>query len=303
MRVLVCLSSLVRDSAFEWFAESFRRRIVERLPARPDLIGHFPALTPRQADRLRALADESWLEVADDPQLDRRLLRMTSGMVDQRHGIRGNLLQWHSLKQCEALKRSVESQRGLYDLVLWTRPDLYFLSDLDPEIVPGQLYVPAHCSWSGYNDRFCFGPSGLMSGRMSIYDYFVGTWYPRWRWRRRQRLFRFRDAQLMSWNAECVLRDLVHEQLRVVPRRTRVVSARLRGNELVPPIRHEQWGDPPLDDPAIQEVFERLARIPQEQRRLVPDSPAAIHVPLETVEQMFNRVGARQRGGAQDAGS
>jgi len=177
VRVLICFSSLVRG--FRVAFESFRRRILDVLPSRPDIVGHFPP-SAEQSDLalLEQAAARSLIRIEADPELSWELTLRRNLEPAQRHGIKGNLLQWHSMKQCRELKREMEGRRGArYDLVLWSRPDLYFFNRLDPidELDPAAIYFPSHDAWHGYHDRFCFGNSEIMDRRMGIYDYFLHT--------------------------------------------------------------------------------------------------------------------------------
>ena len=128
MRTLVCLSGQVRG--FAPFFESFRRQVVARLPRRPDLVAHFAGPEAPEAERLRELADHAVIRFEADPEL-RDVDRYARGMLPQRHGLRGNLLQWHDLERCAALKQAVERESGAYDLVIWSRPDLYYVTPIE----------------------------------------------------------------------------------------------------------------------------------------------------------------------------
>jgi hypothetical protein len=276
MRTLICLSGRVRH--WEPFVESFRRQIVARLPRPPDFAGHFPTPETDAVEALREMAGSCLLQFEDDPAF-RDSEQYELHMMPQRHGARGNLLQWHSMARCEDLKRELERHRGAYDLVIWTRPDLYFATPLDDRIPTGvsALWFPAHDSWTGRCDRFGFGPSDLMSRRMRVYDYFLSEFHP---------VEIRRPDGPRNWNPERLLLHHVRHRLKVDMRKSRVVTLRLREaegrSEVCEPgyAPHKFKGDG-MEDPEFRRAMRCLRRLawrPHRQHR-----PREQRLPLDIV--------------------
>ena len=97
----------------------------------------------------------------------------------QRHGILGNFFQWNNMKKCSEIKANLECKEGEYDLVIWSRPDLFFYNDLeDVNSLEDRLWLIGHDNHlCGLNDRFCLGNSSQIHDRMNILDYFTNEWY------------------------------------------------------------------------------------------------------------------------------
>jgi hypothetical protein len=222
MKIAVCMSSVIRH--FEPCWKSFVDLVIDRLDAQPDFYGHFVALSTSAAtiaatDTIKLIEPHvASMEVTfqSDPPIPADWLAKTKRMVSQRHGIRGNLLQWNSMRQVMSMVQ------GRYDVILWTRPDLLFLKPIERPLPQGGLYLPNHCNWRGLHDRFAYGPPELMQVRCGeIADYFH-HWYAT-------------KARPPRWNPEVVLRDLLEDR-GIVVRRTQVVTARVRedGRRLEP---------------------------------------------------------------------
>ena len=206
MKVAVCMSSVIRRFAPCW--QSFVDLVLDRLDAKPDFYGHF---VPTATDALELIEPHvARMEVTfeSDPPIPAAWLAKTDRMARQRHGIRGNLLQWHNMQ------RVIRMVRRSYDVILWTRPDLLFLAPIERPLPLDGLYIPNHCNWRGLHDRFAYGPPDLMNIRCGeIADYFH-EWYAT-------------KDKLDRWNPEFVLRDLLDDRS-VVVRRTQIVTARVR---------------------------------------------------------------------------
>src|SRR5690606_25938004 len=100
--------------------------------------------------------------IEPDPEFPPVQLEMTQGMEHQRHGIRGNLLQWHSMKRVAAVAEALTGGFERFDLALWGRPDLYYWDRLHVPRSRGALYLPDHDSWGAVNDRFSIGEPELV---------------------------------------------------------------------------------------------------------------------------------------------
>jgi hypothetical protein len=256
MKTLICLSGLVRNE--QPFIKSFCARVLDRLPHKPDLVGHFP--TPR-TDSLASLADgaaHATLRFDDDPDFgDIRRFEQHAGAA--RHGTHGNMLQWNSMARCADMKAEREAETGLYDLVIWSRPDLYFMTDFDEfdAVAPNTLYVPAHDSWGGIMDRFCYGSSEVLDRRLRILDHFTGRFLEE----------RILPEDAPSWNAEHVFRHYVEAELSYRVVFSRVVTGRIREldgtYEIVRPRCRQRKNtyDARLSDPAYRRAMHRLDRM------------------------------------------
>lgn len=259
MKTLICLSGQVR--CFEPFFESFRHRIVAQLPQKPDLVAHFAAPEVAEAERLRELAGAAVIRFEEDPELeDEEVDALSAGMMEQRHGVRGNLLQWHNLERCADLKRELEADRGPYDLVIWSRPDLYYVTPIEElRSGPDRLHVPAHDSYGGVMDRMCFGPSREMDTRMRIREYFVTHFHP-------HRVVGSDPPP--RWNPERVLAAMVEDEFDGRVARTRVITLRLRQVETEgeyevcrPVCRLGKYPHDGLVEPVFEQVFRRSRKL------------------------------------------
>jgi hypothetical protein len=290
MKTLICLSGQVRSLAP--FCESFRRRVVDRLPEKPDLVGHFATPAVAEAECLRGLAAHSEICFEDDPDLG-DFERYGEGMKEQRHGIRGNLLQWNNLARCADLKRALEAERGRYDLVIWTRPDLYYLTSIERfRVAPDRIHAPMHDSSQGVMDRMCFGPSREMDIRMRLRDYFVRRFHP-------ERVVGRESAP--HWNPESVVAGLIEDELGGRFAKTRLITLRLRevagGHEVCRPSCYpKKNANDGLDDPAFREVFRRSRKLAWQPNDDLPPErrlPLADVKPLAAVDGRWPAVAAQ----------
>lgn len=207
-RALLCLSSLPRH--LEVGLDSLNKHVLQHVNWPMDVAAHFPE-PPHQAavELIESFADHYEICVETDPKV---ILpdAYSENLMDNQQ-MRGNLLQWLSMKRCASMKEAFEEKYGPYQLVIWSRPDLYFLQDFCiPEEVQGLgfSYMDGH---NGVNDRFCYGDSKSMSLRMKIYDYFVSEWYDKYhkdkKHLKKKRLGWFKYAY--RWNPEMVLKDML----------------------------------------------------------------------------------------------
>ncbi len=238
-RALLCLSSLPRH--IEIGLDSLYRKVLKHvdLPIEIDVVAHFPEKPhPTAIDLIKTIADHHELCIESDPELDDPEAYSENLMDNQQ--MKGNLLQWLSMKRCAEMKEAFEVKYGEYDLVIWSRPDLYFLQDF--ELITetkgiGFSYMDGH---NGVNDRFCYGDSKSMSERMKIYDYFVDEWYDCYHQDRshlkKKRLGWFNHVY--RWNPEMVLSDLLLD--RQIPfRKEKLVFGKIRKHSPCPVCRKE----------------------------------------------------------------
>ncbi|MCA9246608.1 MAG: hypothetical protein KDA42_05815 [Planctomycetales bacterium] len=269
-RILVCFSSLLRHFEHTW--PTIRRHVIEPLPTLFDVAGHFPASERgRGAERLAEMAGDCRLRFEGDPEFPAEWLSMEEGIdPEQPRGVFGNLLQWNSLARCADLKREMEADHGVYDWVVWMRPDLYFFSPIEDLAAASRdaIYFPIHDAYWGLNDRFCFGESQAMELRMRILDFFVNRWYGR---RSKCRHVRRRENGSMFWNPEVVLRSLIDDH-EIGLRRTESVSGLVRAsqeNQQAPTLYVSQpqvWDTDVAQPPAFRATCRRLLTIPTVRR-------------------------------------
>jgi hypothetical protein len=197
-KIAICMSSLLRG--FDVFSTSIICRLINTLPSKPDLICHFPTQSKtkfnlRALDEIKKHCREFNIKFEPDPQLPKEHLSMIENMTPQRNGVKGNLLQWASMKSCGAMLSKKEELMGSeYDWVIWTRPDLYYFNSLDNilNLDNNSYHVPAHDNHlQGMFDRFCLGNSQNIKNRLNIYDYFTKIWYPNYS----------HDENHLTWNA------------------------------------------------------------------------------------------------------
>ena len=184
-KIAICLSSLLRN--FEKSSESIIKSIINTLPSKPDLFGHFPSQCQTE-DNLKYLklieakCNQCFITFEDD-EVDEKYLSYNQNLnAFQRNGIKGNLLQWTSMQKCCEMKIEVEKEYGdKYEWVIWSRPDLHFFNSLDNinNLDNSKFCVPAHDNhFCGIFDRFGMGNSEIMDKRMFMYEYFTEKWYP-----------------------------------------------------------------------------------------------------------------------------
>jgi hypothetical protein len=235
LRIAICLSSLLRS--FEIASTSLIVRLVKSLPCKPDLIGHFPIHCKsrkhiKRLNELEPFFNKINITFESDPEIPMEELLMLENMTDQPNGIRGNLLQWLSMKNCAKMLESRELHLGRkYDWVIWSRPDLYFFNSLDNILLLNneKLYLPCHDNHlNGLNDRFCMGSSDLVKQRMHIYDYFIKEWYPNNR--NNIKLLTWSDNKNQYvWNPELVLKAYL-DKLNIKPHKINLCFGKLRDN-------------------------------------------------------------------------
>ena len=249
--VALCLSSLLRY--MDLSAESIIRNVIHTLPEKPDLFGHFPSQskTDFNLKYLKLIEEEcnqSFVTFEDD-EINEEYLNYSVNLNSfQRHGVRGNLLQWVSMKKCLQMKIDEEEARGQkYKCVIWTRPDLYYFNSLENinNLNGYQLYIPAHDNHlCGLFDRFSLGTSEVMDARMNIFDYFTQVWYPKYH-KDETKLFLNKRKKRYQWNPEIVLKELIHGELVLEPGKLNLCSGKIRDGGFVKvPFWHEIHGNP-----------------------------------------------------------
>ena len=182
LRIAICLSSLLRS--FEIASTSLIVRLVKSLPCKPDLIGHFPIHCKsrkhiKRLNELEPFFNKINITFESDPEIPMEELLMLENMTDQPNGIRGNLLQWLSMKNCAKMLESRELHLGRkYDWVIWSRPDLYFFNSLDNILLLNneKLYLPCHDNHlNGLNDRLNIKPHKINLCFGKLRDNFFAT--------------------------------------------------------------------------------------------------------------------------------
>ena len=215
-KILICTSSLLRN--FEFASISLITRIIKSLPSKPDFIGHFPSAskTYKNIITLKSLenyCNEFTVKFESEPDVS-QFLDFDSNMAFQINGLKGNLLQWSSMKSCLNIvqEQSLNQNHG-YDWVIWFRPDLYYFNSLDNInlLDNNNYYSASHDNHlNGLNDRFFISNFSNACKRMSIYDYFTQEWY--------QNFHNDQDHLTWSsyynkyvWNPEIVLKDYLNK--------------------------------------------------------------------------------------------
>ena len=232
VKIAICLSSLLRD--FDVFSISLVCRVLKSLPVKPDLICHFPKCSNSKfnkniIDSLSPYVNDFFIEFEDDPILPDSHLSMSTNMAFQRSGIKGNLLQWHSLKKCSIILKNAHEKKD-YDWVIWSRPDLYFFNNLDniPNLDNRYYYTSAHDNHlQGINDRFCLGNFQDVYNRMNIYDYFVKEWYPKYHNNKRYLTFN-KSTESHCWNPELVLKHFLMKKLKLKTKKLDLCFGKIR---------------------------------------------------------------------------
>ncbi|MBR07549.1 MAG: hypothetical protein CMP48_07670 [Rickettsiales bacterium] len=210
MRVLVCLSSLPRH--FDVFVQSFQEKVLSQIPYTIDLVAHFPTEPDGEALKsIISLVDKHLVKVEADPTFTWELDYQVNLIGNQ--GIKGNLLQWHSMASCGRLKKQMEEKNGQpYDWVIWSRPDLFFFNELKFDFSKASygLFVPPIDGHGGLNDRFCIGSSEVIDERLDILKYFLKVWYPSYH---NDRKYLKRKGKIWAryscWNPEMVFKQLL----------------------------------------------------------------------------------------------
>ena len=246
-RIALCLSSLLRD--FDVASITIISRLVKSLPSKPDLIGHFPKSSEYKFNEkiIKSLKPHfNKLEIVfeDDPIFDEDVLNMSNNMAFQKSGLKGNLLQWHSLKKCaELLKKMNETNQ--YDWVIWSRPDLYYFNSLDNilNLDNKYYYTSAHDNHlNGINDRFCIGNFQDVYNRMNIYDYFVQEWYPKFSNNKKYLTFN-QSTESYCWNPEIVLKHFIKNKLKLKVKKLDFCFGKIRNKFYVTaPFWHSVYG-------------------------------------------------------------
>ena len=250
--VAICISSLIRN--LDKTHESIIKNIIHTLPAKPDLFCHFPTQcdsieNQKLLDKIKKECNQSFVFFEEDPKVNPRFLRFKENMNPmQRNGIKGNILQWTSLKKCMDFKIVAEkffSEK--YECVIWFRPDLYFFNSLENinNLPPHEIFIPAHDNHlKGYMDRFCLGTSEAMDQRSLILDYFLYKWYPNFH-NDPVYLFYNKHKQAYQWNPEIVLKSYIEDELKINAGKLNLCSGKVREDGFIKvPFWHELHGNP-----------------------------------------------------------
>lgn len=241
-RTLICMSSLLRY--FDVSISSFIDRVVKKLPHKPDFIGHFPSQSEtcdnlKVIDQLSKYVNVRDIKFEDDPPKDSFNSAKFVGNINpfQRHGIVGNFFQWNSMKKCSLLKDNLEKNEGNYDVVIWSRPDLFFYNDIeDLTKLEDRFWLPGHDNHlCGLNDRFCLGNSKEMKIRLNILNYFVNEWYPHHS-NDETMLFKGKNGthkgRSPQWNPEIVFRTYVRNKWTLQTGKLSLCFGKLRASNL-----------------------------------------------------------------------
>ena len=233
-KIAICSSSLLRD--YDVSATSLIERVIKTLPVKPDFIGHFPTQSKNRKNvntlnEIKKHCDKFVVKFDADPPLDKTHLAMTENMTVQRHGIKGNLFQWTSMRSCAKLLAQTERKNGYkYDWVIWTRPDIYFYNSLENilNLDNKNFYVPAHDNHlQGLYDRFCLGSSDQIQERMHIYEYFTQKWYKECHNNKRKLTWNpYREKH--TWNPELCLNRYLYKELKFKVKKLNICSGKIR---------------------------------------------------------------------------
>lgn len=235
------MSSLLRY--FDVSTKSLVKNIIKQLPTKPDFIGHFPtqSKSKENMDALDFLGNHVnfkrvVFEKDPDPEsfgVDDFLKNSNS---HQRNGMIGNFFQWSSMKECLKLKDEFESKHGVYDLVFWIRPDLFYYNELqDITNLEDRFYLVGHDHHlCGLNDRFCMGTSHAVGQRMDILGYFIDEWYPEYH-NDKNVLFcgklGVHKGARSQWNPEIVFKTYVRKKLKLTTSKLGLCFGKLRSTE------------------------------------------------------------------------
>lgn len=228
------MSSLLRN--FEVCSESFIKRIVNKLPCRPDFIGSFPKDCEtidniKQLKKLSRVVNIRKVVFENDPKISSSL-RYNNINNNQRHGSVGNYLQWYSMQRCLKYKNQLEKKVGEYDLVIWCRPDLFYFNDLDDvKKLSDAFWLVGHDNHlCGLNDRFCLGNSYQVGMRMNILEYFENEWYKKYS-NDETILFKGENKD-PQWNPEIVLKCYLKDYLNFNTQKLNLCFGKMRTENL-----------------------------------------------------------------------
>jgi len=249
-KIALCLSSLIRF--FDIAHESIIENIIKSLPCKPDLFGHFPLQSQSKENieylkKIESYCLNSFIKFEED-ELNEKYLNFNKNMNGhQRNGVKGNLLQWVSMKEVRDLKiKNEEFFNEDYEWVIWARPDLYYFNSLDNifSLKDADIFFPAHDNhFCGIFDRFCIGRSKIMDKRMDIFNYFVEKWYPLFK-NDESHLYYNLNAKKYQWNPELVLKDYLNDELKIKHKKLNLCSGKIReGKKIRVPFWHEVQGN------------------------------------------------------------
>jgi hypothetical protein len=226
MKIAFCMSSLIRK--FEPCWDSVVKHILGPWKDHEvDFYGHFPPTNVPVNNMIEPHVGRCQIMQEPDPELPEEWLKMTKRMLTQRHGVKGNLFQWHNMQEAAAMVKRAIADGYEYDLVLWTRPDVRINGPIEANPGTDAIYIPNHDDWHGFNDRFAYGPPGMMLTRLDMLRYFTQAWYPDGMKRHLK----------YGWNPERVLKDRLY-MMGVPIKRTRLSVSRIRPNgKVIPPRR------------------------------------------------------------------
>lgn len=240
-KILICMSSKLRY--FDVSVKSFVDNVVKQLPNRPDFVGHFP-MDDRTENNQESLAflkkfvNIKKIRFERDPEpssFNAHDFCENANQTSSNSNMIGNFYQWHNMKRCSELKKNLEKQNGIYDIVIWCRPDLFYFNQLENlETLEDRFWLIGHDNHlCGLNDRFCIGNSEQMHQRMQIGEYFKNEWYPRYS-NDIKKLFVGKDGgskgKAPQWNPEIVLKTYIREKLKYKTGKLKLCFGKMRSN-------------------------------------------------------------------------
>ncbi len=205
-RILICFSSVLHRYSNICF-DSIISNLIKVNEGTFDIIGHSPpSANAHLIEDLRPYCQDLSWQFERDPIFSKEALSRTFKMEHYYNNLNNNLLQWHSQNEVRKMKDEIEKRKGPYDIVIWTRPDLFWAlpTKLPLTIESNTLYISDYDHWSGINDRFCFGDSKSISTKLSIGNYFDNNWYDDFSKDPRRYL-----NERFSWCPELVLASLL----------------------------------------------------------------------------------------------
>jgi len=282
--IALCISSLLRY--FDIGSKSLIEKIINTLPDKPDLFGHFPVECQTEEnlkilEEIKTHCNNNFI-VFEPDYVDEKYINFSHNLNSfQRNGMKGNLLQWISMLKCRNLKISSENFYGKkYECVIWTRPDLYYFNSLENinNLREYELYIPAHDNhFCGLFDRFCLGSSELMDMRMAIFEYFVNIWYKK-QLEDKNILFYNDRSKSYQWNPELVFKSLIYDQMKVEHGKLNLCSGKIRENRRIRvPFWHNVQGSGNPTSVECEEdiVNPEVLKLIYSKKEIIPDKNGA----------------------------
>lgn len=176
-RIAICLSGYVRN--WEHCLDSFKLHAIQNYDCdifihtwdKKDYFLRIQNPTDLDVEKLESGFLPKSILVEEKPDFVLSDLQISKN--NENRDCAGIMSMFYSIYKANELKRNYEDKFNIkYDVVIRTRPDVLYSSNIDIPINMNsdRLYVPIHGDFLGLNDQIAFGSSEIMNKYSNIYN-------------------------------------------------------------------------------------------------------------------------------------